>query len=98
MPENPQHIARTAANAPSSGAFFKLQINAWTRFDPTKADLNEIARAVNTGNAVVCAIEVERVAAGINEVDDPEVRERFERAAAEDSRQRQNADFRGGSW
>jgi hypothetical protein len=82
MPENLQHIALTPAKTTSPDSYFKLQVKAWTRFDPRRADLIDIARAVEEGTAFVSAIEVSRVAAGINDVDDPDVREQFETLAA----------------
>jgi hypothetical protein len=80
MTENVHDIA--LAPARTSETYFKLQLKAWTRFDPTKADLFDIARAVEAGTAFVSAIEIARVASGINEVDDPDVREQFETLAA----------------
>jgi hypothetical protein len=82
MPENLQEIAFPPAKATSPDTFFKLQVMAWTRFDPSKAELIDIARAVDEGTAFVSAIEVSRVAVGINDVDDPDVREQFETLAA----------------
>jgi hypothetical protein len=82
MPDNLQEIASAPTTAISPNTFFKLQIRAWTRFDPRKAELIDIARAVDAGTAFVSAIEVSRVAVGINEVDDPDVREQFETVAA----------------
>ena len=82
MPENIQHIPLTPDKATSPDSYFKLQVKAWTRFDPRRADLIDIARAVEEGTAFVSAIEVSRVAAGINDVDDPDVREQFETLAA----------------
>jgi hypothetical protein len=82
MPENLQEIAPALTKPTSPDTFFKLQIRAWTRFDPSKADLIDIARAVDAGTAFVSAIEVSRVAVGINEVDDPDIREQFETVAA----------------
>jgi hypothetical protein len=82
MPQNLQDIALAPAKATSPEAYFKLQVRAWTRFDPSKADLIDIARAVEAGTAFVSAIEVARVVEGISEVDDPDVREQFETLAA----------------
>lgn len=81
MPQNLQDIA-LAPKTTSPDNYFKLQVRAWTRFDPSKADLIDIARAVEAGTAFVTAIEVTRAAAGIKEVDDPDVREQFELLAA----------------
>jgi hypothetical protein len=82
MPEKLQEIAPDPSKATSPNTFFKLQVTAWTRFDPTKADLIDIARAVDAGTAFVSAIGVARVAVGINDVDDADVREQFETLAA----------------
>ncbi len=82
MPENLQDIALAPAKATSPDTYFKLQVRAWTRFDPSKAELIDIARAVEAGTAFVSAIEVSQIAAGINDVDDPDVREQFETLAA----------------
>src|SRR3981081_2856723 len=81
MPQT-HDIALAPAKATSPDTYFKLQVRAWTRFDPSQADLIEIARAVEAGTGFVSAIQVERVAAGINDVDDPDVREQFETLAA----------------
>jgi hypothetical protein len=82
MPENLQEIAPALARATSPDTFFKLQVRVWTRFDPSKAELIDIARAVDAGSAFVSAIEVSRAGVGINDVDDPDVREQFETLAA----------------
>jgi hypothetical protein len=82
MPQNLKDITLAPSKANTPDTYFKLQLKAWTRFDPSKVDLMEIARAVEAGNAFVTAIEVSRVAAGISEVDDPDVREQFETLAA----------------
>ena len=82
MPENLQDIALAPVKAPSPDSYYKLQVRAWTRFDPSKAELIDIARAVEAGTAFVTAIEVSRVAGAINDVDDPDVREQFENLAA----------------
>lgn len=82
MPENLQEIAQAPARPASNGSYFKLQVRAWTQFDPSKAELIDIARAVEAGTAVVSAIEVARVADRIDDVDDLDVRAHFETLAA----------------
>lgn len=82
MPQNIPDIALAPAKETSPETYYKLQVRAWTRFDPGKAELIDIARAVEAGSAFVTAIEVTHVAAGINDVDDPDVREQFENLAA----------------
>lgn len=82
MPEHLHEVALAPAKAAARDTYFKLQVKAWTRFDPTQADLSDIARAVEDGTAFVSAVEVARVAAGLNEIDDADVREQFENLAA----------------
>jgi hypothetical protein len=82
MAEKFQDIAIAAAKATSPETYFKLQVRAWTRFDPAKSELIDIVRAVEAGNAFVSAVEVVRVAKGIHDIDDVDVREQFENLAA----------------
>ncbi|HET6934208.1 MAG TPA: tetratricopeptide repeat protein [Candidatus Angelobacter sp.] len=70
-------MARSAANPNSATTCFKLQITAWTRFDPSNATLSDLARAVEEGAASVSAMEVAAVDR-IEEVDDPEIRHQLE--------------------
>ena len=82
MIDNIREIA--AANAKNTGSqpYYKAQFRVWTRFDPTNTELIEIARAVDDGAALLSAIEITRVASGVAEIDDPDVREQFETVAA----------------
>jgi len=57
--------------------FFKVQIKGWLDFDPTGREFNDIAQAVENGSGLVSVIEVSQVANGLEEINDPEVRERF---------------------
>lgn len=82
MPQNLPDIALAPVKASSPETYYKVQVRAWTRFDPSKAELIDIARAVEAGTAFLTAIDVSQVAAGINDVDDPDVREQFETLAA----------------
>src|SRR5882724_12866776 len=57
--------------------FFKVQIKGWLDFDPTGREFNDIAQAVENGSALVSVVEVTQVANGLEEINDPEIRERF---------------------
>ena len=59
------------------GRFFKVQIKGWLDFDPTGREFKDIAQAVENGSALVSVVEVTQVANGLEEINDPEVRERF---------------------
>jgi hypothetical protein len=64
------------------GRYFNLQVSAWTNFDPSSAELTEIARAIEEGNGFLSVIEVTRVVDNVGEIDDPEIRQRFETVLA----------------
>jgi hypothetical protein len=64
-----------------SAKYFKLQLKAWTNFDPAQYDLTAIADAIRNGGGFVTVMEVSQVSK-LNEISDPEVRERFESVAA----------------
>jgi len=60
-----------------SKKYFKLQLKAWTNFDPGQHDLTAIADAIQNGGGFVTVMEVTQVSE-LNEINYPEVRERFE--------------------
>jgi hypothetical protein len=62
--------------------YFKLQIRAWTDFDPMEKDLSEIAEAIERGGGLLTAIEVLTVAEDLAAISDKEVREGFENIVA----------------
>jgi hypothetical protein len=71
--------------SPSNGSgtrFYKVQIKAWTNFDPTQADLLHLAQAAEQGAAIVTVREVIETAADLEQIEDEEVRKRFEIVAA----------------
>lgn len=84
MADNVHDVTIATPKAAAPGTYFKVQFRAWTKFDPTNAELSEIARAVEEGNAFITAIEVIRVAADLQQIDDPDVREQFANIAAAD--------------
>lgn len=62
--------------------YYKVQLRAWTSFDPGQLSLKEIAEAVDSGLGALTALEVVKVAEDLNGVDDAEVREVFENIQA----------------
>jgi hypothetical protein len=60
-----------------SRKYFKLQLKAWTNFDPAQYELTAIADAIQNGGGFVTVMEVTQVSE-LNEITDLEVRERFE--------------------
>jgi hypothetical protein len=78
IPNNPRTLAPNA----TSEVFYKVQITAWTKLNPIDAELIEIAKAADAGDAVVTSIEVARTASAVAEIDDPDVREQFHNMAA----------------
>ena len=83
MPDKIQNIAAAAVqSAPETDRYYKIQIKAWAKFDPTNAELMEIAQAVERGAALLTSIEVTRVANDVKDIDDLDVREQFEIVAA----------------
>lgn len=82
MADKALDIAVAAAKASSQETYYKVQVRAWTRFDPSQSELIDIAAAVEGGTGFVSAIEVTRVAKGLNEIDDSDIREQFQNLAA----------------
>lgn len=78
IPNNPRPVAAST----TAETYYKVQITAWTKLNPIDAELIEIAKAADIGDAVVTSIEVARTASAITEIDDPEVREQFHNMAA----------------
>jgi hypothetical protein len=62
--------------------YFRVQIKAWTAFDPSRADLTDIANEIDRGTAFLTGIEVSKVVDDLNGIDDPEVRRSFENIIA----------------
>jgi hypothetical protein len=78
MPQAAQPISTTTPlKTTDSRKYFKLQLKAWTNFDPAQYELAAIADAIQNGGGFVTVMEVTQVS-GLNEITDPEVRERFE--------------------
>jgi hypothetical protein len=78
MPQASQPLSPiTAPASVESRKYFKLQLKAWTSFDPAQYDLTAIADAIQNGGGFITVMEVTQVS-GLNEIGDLEVRERFE--------------------
>jgi hypothetical protein len=84
MATNVQEISSTNRISSRDGKYFRMHIKGWTDFDPTGKDLSEIAAAIERGDGLVTVVEVTQVANQLSEINDSEVRERFEDRAAVD--------------
>ena len=58
--------------------YYKIQVKAWTAFDPADMELGEIAARIQLGSGVITAIEVTRVANELGSIDDESVRNQFQ--------------------
>jgi hypothetical protein len=67
---------------PDGEKYFKLQINAWTNFDPMDKNLLEIALAIEQGSGLVMATKVLRIEHDLPSIGDEEVMESFENILA----------------
>jgi hypothetical protein len=82
MPQTGHPLSPSTSLEPTqSKKYFKLQLKAWTNFDPAQEELTSIATAIQNGDGFVTVMEVTQVSE-LNEITDPEVRERFESLAA----------------
>jgi hypothetical protein len=70
------------SSEPGGEKYFKLQINAWTNFDPMDKNLLEIALAIEQGGGLVMATEVLRIEHDLHSIGDEEVMESFENILA----------------
>ncbi len=77
MVQTVQQISQSTDQVGQDRKYFKVQLRAWTNFDPTDMELAEIAEAIENGSGFVSVIEVTRVAPTLAEIDDPEIRRRF---------------------
>jgi len=78
-------IAKATKNVDESSLprrYYRVQIRAWTGFDPSRMELAEIAERIDRGTAFLTAIEVSKVSDDVNGIDDPEVRRSFENIIA----------------
>jgi hypothetical protein len=75
---------KLASQTPTTPRYHKVQIKAWTDFDPTTLDLKQMADLIERGHGAITAIEVVKIADSLAAVDDIEVRERFETLRAVD--------------
>ena len=84
-----------AAGGPSTQGerCYKLEIKVWTSFDPGDLDLTEIAARIEAGAGFLTALDVTKIAHQLSEIDDPEVRERFETIRAAQRLLRKTADL-----
>jgi hypothetical protein len=62
--------------------YFKVQMKAWTNFDPMEKTLSEIAQAMEQGNGFLSVIEVLEVADSLASISDEDIRDGFENVVA----------------
>ena len=62
--------------------YFKVQMRAWTNFDPINKSLAEIAELIEKGNGFLTMVEVLEVENSLESVPDEEVRNAFENILA----------------
>jgi hypothetical protein len=62
--------------------YFKVQMKAWTNFDPMEKTLTEIAQAMEQGNGFLSVIEVLEVANSLASIADEDIRDGFENILA----------------
>jgi hypothetical protein len=78
MPQATQPLSTTTpTGSADTKKYFKLQVKAWTSFDPSQKELIAIANGIQRGEGIVTVMEVTQVSE-LNEINDAEVRERFE--------------------
>lgn len=82
MIENPKPATKSVQENINSRRYYRLQIRAWTGFDPSKMELADIAAEIDRGTAFLTAIEVSKVVDDVAGIDDPEVRKSFENILA----------------
>jgi len=74
----PQILSFEPPSSEGLQKYFKIQVKAWTAFDPKNMELGEIAARIQLGAGVLTAIEVARVANNVEAIDDAEVRHQFQ--------------------
>ncbi|HEV2731796.1 MAG TPA: hypothetical protein VGV15_17330 [Terriglobales bacterium] len=78
IPKTPQNSGIPA----QGGKYFKLQIRAWTDFDPMEKNLSEITEAIERGCGLLTAIEVLTVEEDLAAITDKDVRDGFQNILA----------------
>jgi hypothetical protein len=62
--------------------YFKVEMKAWTNFDPMEKTLAEIAQAMDQGNGFLSLIEVLEIADNLASISDEDIRDGFESVVA----------------
>ena len=62
--------------------YFKVQMKAWTNFDPMEKTLAEIAQAVEQGNGFLSVMEVLEVVDSLASIEDDDIRNGFKNILA----------------
>jgi hypothetical protein len=71
-------IEAPTTHTESQEKYYKVQVKAWTAFDPNDMELGEIAARIQLGAGVLTSVEVTRVADDLEGIDDVDVRNQFQ--------------------
>ena len=75
-------VAQQTSATESAERYFKVQMKAWTSFDPVGKSLAEIAGGIDNGDGFLTVVEVLEVTDNLASVGDEEVREAFANTVA----------------
>src|SRR5215813_5627383 len=75
-------VAQPSQISEPKQCYFKVQMRAWTNFDPINKSLAEIAELIEKGNGFLTMVEVLEVENSLESVPDEEVRNAFENILA----------------
>jgi hypothetical protein len=78
----PSVVAQPSQISEPKQHYFKVQMRAWTNFDPINKSLAEIAELIEKGNGFLTMVEVLEVENSLESVPDEEVRNAFENILA----------------
>ena len=76
MWKSPIYPQQNQTTAPKE-RYYKVQMKAWTNFDPMEKTLADIAKSMEQGNGFLSVIEVLEVAENLASVTDEDVRDGF---------------------
>ena len=75
-------VPQSSQTEVSKEQYYKVQMKAWTNFDPIEKTLSEIAQAIEQGNGFLSVIEVLEVAESLASIADEDIRDGFENILA----------------
>ena len=75
-------VSQSSQKESAKELYFKVQMKAWTNFDPMEKTLPEIAQAMEQGNGFLSVLEVLEVADSLVSIPDEDIRDSFENVIA----------------